>query len=72
MKILGYNCRGLKKATAIRALLKLVKRSDPDMIFLSETHLEEWPAECLRRKIGMDFKEVVGSDGKSGGLLLLW
>lgn len=72
MKILGYNSRGLNKATAVRALLKLLKRHGPDMVFLSETHLDEWPAECLRRSLGMDFKEVVRSDGRSGGLLLLW
>jgi hypothetical protein len=42
------------------------------MIFLSETHLDEWPAECLRRTLRMDRKEVVRSDGRSGDLLLLW
>jgi exonuclease III len=72
MKILGYNGRGLQGAAAIRALLSLQKRSDPDVLFLSETHLDEWPAECLRRKLKMDFKEVVQSDGRSGGLLLQW
>ena len=72
MKILSYNCRGLKKTTAIRALLKLIKRYCPDILFLSETHLDEWLAECLRRKLGMDFKEVSRSDGRSGGLVLFW
>ena len=72
MKILGFNSRGLQKATAVRALLKLIKRTCPDMVFLSETHLDDWPAECLRRKLGMDYKEVVRSDGRSCGLLLLW
>ena len=71
MKILSLNGRGLKKATTVRALLKLVKRCGPDIVFLSETHLDEWPAEILRRKLEMDFKEVVCSDGRSGGLLLL-
>jgi hypothetical protein len=64
VKILGYNGRGLQGAAAIRALLSLQKRSDPD--------LDEWPAECLHRKLKMDFKEVVQSDGRSGGLLLQW
>ena len=72
MKILGYNSRGLQKATAVRALLNLVKRCSPDMIFLSETHLDEWAAEVLRRRVKMDYKEVVQSEGCSGGLLLLW
>jgi hypothetical protein len=37
-----------------------------------ETHLEEWPAECLRRRLLMDHKEVVRSNGHKGGLLLFW
>jgi exonuclease III len=47
MRILSWNCRGLKKAAAIRALLDVVNRRSPDIIFLSETHLDKWPAECL-------------------------
>ena len=72
MKILGYNGCSLQRAAAIRALLNLIKRSNPNVLFMSETHLDEWPAECLRRKLRMDYKEVVRSDGSSGGLLLLW
>jgi hypothetical protein len=37
-----------------------------------ETHLEEWAAECLRRRLSMDHKEIVGSDGRKGGLVLMW
>jgi hypothetical protein len=37
-----------------------------------EIHLEEWPAECLKRRLNMDHREVVCSDGRKGGLLLLW
>jgi hypothetical protein len=49
-----------------------MKKSCSDVIFQSETHLDEFPAECLRRKLKMDCKEVVRSDGRSGGLLLVW
>ena len=48
------------------------KRHSPEVVFLSETHLDVWPPECLRRSLRMDFKEVVRTDGRSGGLLLLW
>jgi hypothetical protein len=72
MKLLSYNGRGLQKTTAVTALVKVQKRQDADIIFLMETHLDEWPAECLRRRLCMDHKEVVGSDGRKGGLLLLW
>lgn len=72
MKIIGWNCRGLHKAATVRALLDIQKRRAADVIFLSETHLEEWAAESLKRRLKMDHKEVVESDGRSGGLLLLW
>jgi hypothetical protein len=72
MKILCYNGRGLFGFAAVRALLNLQEQSDPNITFLSETHLDEWSAECLHRKLKMYFNEVVRSDGRSGGLLLLW
>ena len=40
-------------------------------MFLSETHLDSYPAECLRRRLKMDQKLVCTSNGRSGGLLLL-
>jgi exonuclease III len=72
MKLLSYNSRGLQKATAVTALVDIHKRHDPDVIFLMETHLDKFPAECLRKRLMMDYKEVVKSDGRKGGLLLLW
>jgi hypothetical protein len=42
------------------------------LFFLSETHLEVYPAECLRRRVKMDFKIVSPSDGRSGGLIMMW
>lgn len=62
----------LSRPSAVRALLEVQKRSKADVIFLSETHLEDCPAECLKRGLKMYFKEVVVSNGRSGGLLLYW
>ncbi|XP_071680095.1 uncharacterized protein [Lolium perenne] len=72
MKILGLNCHGLGGAAAVLSLLDVQKRRGADVIFLSETHLDEFPAECLRRRLRMDHKYVVRSDGRSGGLMLMW
>jgi hypothetical protein len=72
MKILVYYGRGLQGPGAVRALLNLQKRCDLDIVFLSKTHLDGWPAELLHRKMKMDFKEVVRNDGHSSGFLLLW
>jgi hypothetical protein len=41
-------------------------------MFLSEIHLDEYPAECLQRKLQMDSKIVNPSNGRSGGLIMFW
>ena len=70
MKILAWNCWGLGNAPTVRALLDVQRRCSPDVMFLSETHLDIYPAECLRRRLGMDHKLVCPSDGRKGGLAL--
>jgi exonuclease III len=72
MRILGLNCQGLGNDPAVRELSDLRRRIDPDVLFLSETHLDDFPAECLRRRLKMDSKIVNPSDGRSGGVLMLW
>jgi len=39
MKILSWNCRGLGNPAAVRALRKILKITCPDVVFLSETKL---------------------------------
>jgi exonuclease III len=72
MKILAWNCQGLASARAVRALLHIQKREKPDVFFLSETHLGKEKAERLKRKLGCDHFIIHESDGRSGGLLMLW
>lgn len=72
MKILAWNCCGLGSARAVRALLEVRRRLNPDVLFLSETHLDNAKAENVRRRAGFDRMIVDESDGRSGGLLLLW
>jgi hypothetical protein len=72
MKLLGLNCQGLGNDPTVHALLDLRRKCDPDVVFLSETHLDVFPAECVRRRLQMDMKIVNPSVGRSGGLLLLW
>jgi hypothetical protein len=52
----------------VRSLSDLRRRYNPDIIFLSETHLDDYPAECLRRRLQMDSKIVNPSSSRSGGL----
>lgn len=72
MKILAWNCRGLASTRAVRALLEVQKRERPDVLFLSETHLGMAKAENLRSRLGCDKFIIHESDGRSGGLLMLW
>jgi hypothetical protein len=72
MKILSLNCQGLQNAPTVRALSDVRRRYNPDVIFLSETHLDDFPAKGLRRKLQMDYKIVNPSNGRSDGVLLFW
>lgn len=71
MKILSWNCRGLGSPSAVRSLLELQRQHDPNVIFLSETHLDDSSGERLRVKLGFESKFVSPSDGRSGGLMIL-
>lgn len=73
MKLLSWNCRGLLGAPAVRSLLDVQRRYNPDALFLSETHLDEARAEDLMRKMKMDHRLVAPClDGRKSGLLLVW
>jgi len=72
MKLLAWNCQGLSSSRAVRALLDVRRRINPDVLFLSETHLDFAKAEKVKRRAGFDHMAVHESDGRSGGLLLLW
>jgi exonuclease III len=72
MKILCWNCHGLGNAAAVRALLDVMRRYNPDVVFLSQTHLEDYLSECLKRKAKMDFKIVQDYDGRREGILMFW
>jgi hypothetical protein len=72
MKIFGMNCQGLGNDPTVRALSDIRKKYDPDVMFLSETHLADFPADCIRRRMHMDFKIYNPTTTRSGGVLLLW
>ena len=57
---------------AIRSLLELQKKEDPDVLFLSETKLVRARMEWLRWKMGMTNMLVKDCEGQSGGLALFW
>jgi exonuclease III len=72
MKTCGYNCRGLGSDPATRSLLKIWRQHRADILYLSETHLDGDSGDRLRIKLGYAHKFVVPSNGRAGGLMLLW
>lgn len=59
MKITSWNCRRMTSSATERALLDIQKQWGPDVLFLSETHLNTTKAGKSMRKLNMDGMEVV-------------
>jgi exonuclease III len=78
MKILSWNCRGLGKPSAIRALKKLIQSHHPDIVFLMETKFLnsdfhnrfKMPGDTLLNSCIVDCS--ISSSNRSGGLALFW
>ena len=66
MKIIAWNYRGLGNAPAVRGLLRCQKSEVGDILFLSETKMNEKRMEVMRKKLGMARMEVVDCEGKGG------
>ena len=72
MKIVSQNCRGLGNQPAENSLVELQKAEEPDILFLSETKLNEKEMERFRWKLNMQHMIVVDCKRRSGGLALFW
>jgi exonuclease III len=62
----------LGNGLAVNGLLDFQKKEDPDVLFLSETKLEERRLEWLRWKLNMPNMIVKNPVGQSGGLAIFW
>ena len=40
MRTIAWNCRGVGRASTVRALKELIRESNPDIVFLSETKIK--------------------------------
>ena len=72
MSILAWNCRGLGTSPAVRTLTDEVKKKNPMLVFLVETKASTKRMKGFQNKLGFTQGIVVPSDGRSGGLALLW
>ena len=75
MNTLSWNCRELENPCTFNALKKIVQIEAPRLVFLMETKLPQkamkWMSN-IKHSLGLTQGMVVPSDGKSGGLALLW
>ena len=72
MSLLSWNCRGLGNLWTVKALEKAIKKEDPIIVFLMETKSSEEWMEKVKNECNMKQSWVVPSNGRSGGLALLW
>jgi exonuclease III len=72
MRLAIWNSRGMGNGLAMRGLLEFQKKEDPDVLFLSETKMEQKRLEWWRWKLGMPNMMVKNCEGKSGGLVIFW
>ncbi|XP_074377162.1 uncharacterized protein LOC141718680 [Apium graveolens] len=72
MNCLGWNCRGLENSRTVRVLNDLIRDTNLDILFLSETILVANKIEKLRVKFKYVHCFSVDRAGRSGGLAVFW
>ncbi|KAK8351680.1 hypothetical protein V6Z11_A05G048900 [Gossypium hirsutum] len=72
MKFLSWNCRGVGNPATVRELKQLLVANVPDIVFLCETKINSNGFHRIRSLCRMEGCLAMDSDGKSGGLALLW
>lgn len=72
MIVINWNCRGLGNRQAVEVLTKLVRQKIPIILFHMETKLPIREMETIKTKLGYPSMLVVSSEGRKGGLALLW
>ncbi|KAK8309653.1 hypothetical protein V6Z11_D02G136800 [Gossypium hirsutum] len=72
MKLLCWNCRGLGNPAIVRELKQLIVDNNPDIVFLCEIKMHSNNFSYIRNICRIAGSLVVNSEGRSGGLAILW
>ena len=73
MCILAWiNCRGLGRDSKVRALKELIRASNPDLVFLSETKVKSPRINRIKTHLNFFDCFYVEANGRAGGLALFW
>ena len=71
-KILVWNCRGLNNTETQDALVNMVRRQNPSIVFLSETLAAPPLLDKVKRQLGFDGVICAPVSDNCRGLALLW
>ncbi|KAB1212547.1 hypothetical protein CJ030_MR5G006241 [Morella rubra] len=72
MRLISWNCRGLGRPSAARALREIVKMVDPVGMFLMETKIDCVSVSRILNILGFSFFITVPPIGRRGGLVFCW
>ena len=72
MSLISWNCRELGNLRSVKALEKVINNEDLIIVFLMETKLSREGMSNIKDNCNMKHGLIVPSEGKSGGLALLW
>uniref|UniRef100_A0A803Q2A2 RNase H type-1 domain-containing protein n=1 Tax=Cannabis sativa TaxID=3483 RepID=A0A803Q2A2_CANSA len=72
MKIISWNCRGIRRTPVTQALQAWVKIHRPECVFLMETKANEEEGNAIEKSIGFPNSVTIPAEGMAGGFTLLW
>ena len=72
MRLISWNCQGLRNPWTGRSLRKIMREKDPTVYFLMETRLDKDGFENLYSNLPFQNKVIVKHPNVGGGLAFLW
>ncbi|XP_019094666.1 PREDICTED: uncharacterized protein LOC104757523 isoform X2 [Camelina sativa] len=73
MRIMHWNCQGLKRNPLTISYLKDIRKlHKPDILFLIETKNGYKYVDNIRQDLGFPYSFILPSDGLSGGMAIFW
>ena len=72
MRTLAWNCRGAGRTSTVKAIRELIRESNPELVFLSETKSKTPRIGKLNSKLKYVDFHCVEPSRRSGGLALFW
>ncbi|KAF7831469.1 F-box protein interaction domain protein [Senna tora] len=72
MKILGWNCRGIRSTLTVQRLHQILAEQKPDLVFISKTLSTANIATNMMQRFGFTYSTSIYVIGKSGGMIVAW